>query len=106
MVKKADEILAKKPNIELMTIRELTLICKPLKIKSDGKMPVKKQELIEAYMVWKNRPPPVFEEDISSSNDDVVAPILEEGATTTDNDNDIDDEDGKNNETNIQIAEV
>ena len=49
MVQKANEIHAKKPNIELMTIRELTLICKPLKIKSDAKMPIKKQDFTEAY---------------------------------------------------------
>ena len=40
-VKKAREVLAKKLTIESMTIRELTIICKPLKRKEDGKMPNK-----------------------------------------------------------------
>ena len=103
MVQKANEIHAKKPNIELMTIRELTLICKPLKIKSDAKMPIKKQDFTEAYMIWKNRPPQVFEEDICSSDDDndIIAPI-----TVTNNNIEINDRDGKNNEPVIEVAEI
>ena len=109
MVQKAKEILAKKPNIETMTIKELTLICKPLKTKSDGKMPVKKQELIEAYIAWKNRPPLVFEEENSSSDDDdIVAAIPVEAATNNDTGtgSDIDDEDEEKNDPQISLVEI
>jgi len=102
MVQKANEVFAKKSNIELMTIRELTTICKPLKLKSDGKMPNKKRQLMDAYIVWKNRPPPVFEEDssplsydnIDDDTDDVdeVVEIINDG--------------GKNNEPVLLIADV
>ena len=54
MVQKAMEVLQRKLDINKMTIRDLTTICKPLKLKSDGKMPNKKQELIKVYLVWKN----------------------------------------------------
>ena len=37
-VQKAEEVFEKKKTIESMTMKELTLICKPLKRKEDGKM--------------------------------------------------------------------
>ena len=44
-----------------MTIRELTLICKPLKRKGDGKMPNKKESLILKFKEWSGRPAPSFD---------------------------------------------
>ena len=70
-VKNAKELLERKPNIQTMTIKELTIMCKPHKLKSDGKMPTKKQPLIEAYLAWKHRPPPSFDEvNVDESNND------------------------------------
>ena len=43
-----------------MTIRELTIVCKPFKRKTDGKMPNKKVDLIAKYNEWVGRPAPVF----------------------------------------------
>ena len=84
MVQKAMEVLQQKPDINKMTIRDLTTICKPLKLKSDGKMPNKKQELIEAYLVWKNRPPPDFEDDFSTDEEvEAVARPVEDTITGT-----------------------
>ena len=52
----------------MMIIWELILICKPQKMKEDDKIPVKKQEFIDAYTAWKNTPPPDFGGDIFSSD--------------------------------------
>ena len=60
-VKKAREVLEKKLTIESMTIRELKIICKPLKRKEDGTMPNKRDELINKYREWSGRPPPSFD---------------------------------------------
>ena len=60
-VEVAKEVLRKKPDIQTMTIKELKLICKPLKRKSDGKMPTKKVDLIAKYREWDGRPAPRFE---------------------------------------------
>ena len=60
-VKRAEEIFRMKPTLESMTIRELTLICKPLKRKGDGKMPNKKESLILKYKEWSGRPAPSFD---------------------------------------------
>ena len=51
-VRKAEEVFEKKKTIETMTIKELTIICKPLKRKEDGKMPNKKDQLIQKYREW------------------------------------------------------
>ena len=62
-VKKSNEIYEKKNGaLESMTIRELTIICKPLKQKSDGKMPNKKEDLIQKYYEWSGRPAQSFDE--------------------------------------------
>ena len=44
-------------------------------------------------MIWKNRPPLVFEEDICSSDDDVIVALI---TVTTDN-IEINNRDGINN---------
>ena len=67
-VKKAREVFEKKLTIESMTIRELKIICKPLKRKEDGMMPNKRDELINKYREWSGRPPPPF--DVSHLMDD------------------------------------
>ena len=102
MIQKANEVFAKKSNVELMTIRELTTICKPLKLKSDGKMPTKKQQLMEAYIVWKNRPPPVFEEDSSPLSNDNI----DDDTDDVDEVVEIINDRGKNNEPMLLIADV
>jgi len=55
-VKKAQEVFATKQTLQSMTIQELTLICKPLKRESDGKMPKKKESLIQKHKDWSGRP--------------------------------------------------
>ena len=70
-VESAKKVFEKKSDLETMTISELTRICKPLKRKSDGKMPQKKVDLIAKYKEWSGRPTPVFEvQDIPSNDDD------------------------------------
>ena len=54
-------MLQKKTNIETMTIRELTTICKPLKRKEDAKMPKKKDQIILKYREWSGPPAPSFD---------------------------------------------
>ena len=99
MVIKAKEIFARKQDVEMMTIRELTTICKPHKLKSDGKMPNKKKDLIEAWNAWKNRPPPVFESDdtvsITSDGDDDMLTAI-----------DCNDETSKKNDLVLQTVEI
>jgi len=90
-VKKAEEVFEKKKTIESMTIKELTLICKPLKRKEDGKMPNKKDQLIQKYLEWSGRPTPSF--NIDHLKDDYT------GSTG------IDEDTGNNNEVS-QINEV
>ena len=63
-----------------MTIKELTLIWKPLKRNSDGKIRTKKPDLIAKYNEWNGRPVTIF----GTSNIDSI-PI-----TTDKCDNDID----------------
>ena len=66
-------------------------------------MPNKKQQLMEAYIVWKNRPPPCFDEDSSHLSDDNI---------NVDESDDVDEiveiinEEGKNNESVMQIKGV
>ena len=60
-VEKAKAVFEKKSDLQKMTIRELTIICKPLKRKEDGKMPTKKVELIQKYNEWNGRPVPSFD---------------------------------------------
>lgn len=110
MVQKAMEVLQQKPDINKMTIRDLTTICKPLKLKSDGKMPNKKQELIEAYLVWKNRPPPDFEDDFSTDEEvEAVARPVEDtitGTATGNNDEEISAHPQIMNENVMLVADV
>ena len=60
-VKRAEEVFRRKQTLESMMIRELTLICKPLKRNDDGKMPNKKESLILKYKEWSGRPAPSFD---------------------------------------------
>ena len=71
-VENATKVWEKKGEIENMTIRELTIVCKPLKLKSDGKMPIKKDQLIYKFKEWSGRPTPVFHiENVHVENDEV-----------------------------------
>ena len=67
-VKKAQATLAAKPDINKMTIKELTIICKPLKRKGDGPMPNKKEALLAKYKEWHGRPPLSFDYDDRNMN--------------------------------------
>ena len=75
-VKEAHAVFDKKSDINKMTIKELTTICKPLKRKGDGKMPTKKASLIAKYREWNGRPVPLFDyttiqaEIVLNDNDD------------------------------------
>ena len=70
-VESAKKIFEMKSDIETITISELTCIHKPLKRKSDGKMPQKKVGLIAKYKEWSVRPAPVFQvQDIPSNDGD------------------------------------
>ena len=99
MVQKAKEVLARKPTIGEMTIQELTTVCKPYKTKADGKMPSRKQYLMEAYVIWKQSPPPLFEDELSDDEDVVLAVPV-----TTNDDNEI--VNNENNETVMQVVDV
>ena len=83
-VAKAKAVFEKKSNLENMTIKELTIICKPLKRKEDGKMPTKKVELIKKYKEWDGRPAPTF--DVSEY--DVVAMTNDDNNSTPKNNDD------------------
>ena len=70
-VENATKVWEKKGEIENMTIRELTIVCKPLKLKSDGKMPIKKDQLIYKFKEWSGRPTPALNiENVRVENDD------------------------------------
>ena len=60
-VQNAKEVLDKNIAIENMTIKQLTIICKQYKRKEDGKMPNKKETLIQKYSEWSARPAPTFD---------------------------------------------
>ena len=59
-MKRTEEIFRIKSRLESMKIRELTLICKPLKRKGDGKIPNKKESLILKYKERSGRPASSF----------------------------------------------
>ena len=65
-----------------MTIKELTIICKPLKRKEDDKMPNKKDQLIQKYREWSGRPTPSFNvdhlQDDTDENNEEVSQINED----------------------------
>ena len=72
-VENATKVWEKKSELEKMTIRELTIVCRPLKRKSDGKMPNKKEELIAKFKEWHGRPTPVFDdEDVNVPNYEIL----------------------------------
>ena len=72
-VSNAQKVFEKKGNIQQMTIKELTIICKPLKRKSDGAMPNKKNDLIAKYHEWVARPAPTFNyEDVELNVDHTI----------------------------------
>ena len=58
---KAKAVSDKKKELESMTIRKLTIMCKPLKTKDDGKMTTKKSQLVPKYKEWSGRPTPSFD---------------------------------------------
>ena len=60
-MQRSAEVFRKKMTLESMTAKELTIICKPLKRKDDGKMPTKKEQLILKYKEWNGRPAPLFD---------------------------------------------
>ena len=76
--KKADNFLALKKPYSLWTISDFKVVLAPLKTRADGKMPLKKQELQEAYLKWKDRPPKTFDGEI----------ILHSGDSDGDSDDD------------------
>ena len=84
-VENAMKVWDKKGNVNEMTIRELTIVCKPFKRKTDGKMPNKKPELIAKYNEWVGRPAPVFNYD--DINENIVA-SEDNVAVMNDNEND------------------
>ena len=59
-VENATKVWEKKGEIENMTIQDLTIVCKPCKLKSDGNMPMKRDQLISKFKEWSGRPTPVF----------------------------------------------
>ena len=59
----AKDVLNKNITIENMTIKKLTVICKQHERKEDGKMPNKKDILIQKYKEWSARPDPTFDVD-------------------------------------------
>ena len=98
-VQKAAEVFQKKSTLGLMTIHKLTIICKPLKRKEDGKMPNKKDELILKYKEWSGRPAPSF--DINH----LLQDVHESAHTDIAIDNRSHNDDVGNNETqNIEIT--
>ena len=78
-VENAKKVFEKKGSIENMTIRELTIVCKPLKNKDDGPMPNKKEALISKYKEWVGRQPPIFNSsqlENSMMDDAIVTKIV------------------------------
>ena len=56
----ADKVLSSGTELEKMTIKDLKTLVKLHKLRSDGAMPTKKEDLIDKYKQWKDRPPPQF----------------------------------------------
>ena len=60
--RKADELIASKANIELLSNKDLNVILRSLKRKEDkNKLPTKKQMMIELYYQWKDCEPIKFD---------------------------------------------
>ena len=57
---KADAIIASAISINSLSNKDLSVILKSLKIKSDKKLPTRKKDMIELYHKWKDRPPRQF----------------------------------------------
>ena len=104
MVQKAQDVFKRKSNIGDMTISELTTVCKPYKTKADGTMPKRKPDLMEAYLLWSQRPPPVFGDESSTSCDEDVVDAIP--IAPCDEDDDITNDEEENNETVMQIVNV
>ncbi len=85
-VENAMKVWKKKGNVNNMTIRELTIVIKPFKQKSYGKMPNKKEELIAKYNEWVDRPTPVFNYD--DIDDNIVELVHDVLVVNGDNNND------------------
>ena len=74
----AQKVFEKKDDVNKMTIKELTIICKPLKRKSDGAMPNKKKDLIAKYHEWVARPAPTFNyEDVELNHHDGSSKMMD-----------------------------
>ena len=72
-VENAKKLFEKKGTIENMTIRELNIVCIPLKRKSDGPMSNKKEAFISNYKEWVGRSPPLFNIcELENSMDDAI----------------------------------
>ena len=104
MVQKAKDVFQQKSNIGEMTILEPTTVCKPYKTKADGTMPKRKPDLMEAYLLWSQRPPPVFGDESSTSCDEDVVDAIP--IAPCDEDDDIANDEEENNETVMQIVNV
>ena len=63
------KVLAKNKKLEDLTLKELKSPVKLYETKQDGAMPPKRQDLIQKYHLWKNRPTPLFP-DVNSDETD------------------------------------
>jgi len=87
-VENANKVLEMNLPLELMTIRQLTIVCKPLKRKCDGKMHTKKDSLIQKYKEWSGRPTPSFD----------ISHLVSTQETSDIANNDVEDKSCSNNE--------
>ena len=58
----ATAVSAVQPDPSKWNIAQLKVMLKPLKKKEDGAMPTLKAKMLEAYLLWKERDPPVFDD--------------------------------------------
>ena len=85
----------KKDDVNKMTIKELTIICKPLKQKSDGAMTNKKKDLTAKYHEWVARPAPTFNyEDVECNDHTNVGSMMDVTVVEKVVNNNDDDDDG------------
>ena len=78
-VENTKKVFEKKGSIENMTIRKLTIVCKPLKNKDDGPMPNKKEALVSKYKEQVGRQPSIFNSsqlENSMMDDAIVTKIV------------------------------
>ena len=78
-VENAERVFEKKRSIKNMSIRELTIVCKPLKKRDNGPMPNTKEALINKYKEWFGGQPPIFNSsqlENSMMDDAIVTKIV------------------------------